>query len=107
MRAKTKYWIALGFLLIMYNDPFHSMVIFTPTFFGQIFEMWFTTLFCVVLLSYFENNFYMMREDLYRRLRWLKYVKMVFYTVMFILMAVVNGIGLKRMDEEGDYGFNE
>ena len=62
------------------------------------------TMFVVLLMAYIENNFYMMSDT---RWKWLKIFKAVFYLTYLILLGVINGIGLRRYEEQGDYAFNQ
>lgn len=67
IRAKQRLWGVLGWLLIWFNDPFHVLVIFKPSYFGWIFEMICTTTFIIFFMAYLENSFYMLKEEIYRK----------------------------------------
>lgn len=60
LRAKQRFWMFLGFALILFNNPAHIFVIFIPTFFGEVLEMCFTSYFVILMFAYLETNFYML-----------------------------------------------
>lgn len=107
LRAKQWLWILLGFLLIWFNNPAHVFVVMTPTYFGWIFEMICMTTFIVALLAYLENSFYMLWEEIYKKFCWFKYLKFLFYFSLTVLVAAYNGIGLKQISIQGDFGLNQ
>lgn len=59
------------------------------------------------MLAYLENSFYMLKEDIYKRFKWVKFLKFAFYGTLMILIAAYNGIGLKWISIEGDFGLNQ
>ncbi len=62
------------------------------------------TVFIVLLMAYIENNFYMMSDS---RWQWIKCFKVAFYLVYLTFLLIINGVGLKRYEEQGDYNFNQ
>ena len=48
-----------------------------------------------------------MKKELPKKCRWFMYVKLVFYILIFANLLSINLISLFRMDQTGDYYFNE
>ncbi len=99
IRAKNKFWFFMGFGLIWFNNPFHILVVYTPTLFGQIFEMLWMTTYLVLILAYLENNFYMMRAEMYHRCKCLKWFKFLYYSALMSLIAVLNGLSITKVKD--------
>lgn len=65
------------------------------------------TTYFVLLLAYLENSFYMMREEIYHKCKFLKFFKMIFYFALMVIIGIVNGLSITQVRDQRDFGMNQ